>query len=62
MINLAHQKANALSLNEIKMLSGDVMEAEIIRKMASEIFKEVIALPQPANGSQQQSKESTIIL
>lgn len=62
MINLAHQKANALSVDEIKMLSGDVMETDVIRKMASEIFKEVIALPQPTNGSRQQSKESTIIL
>jgi hypothetical protein len=62
MINLAHQKANALSLNEIKMLTGDVMEADVIRKMASEIFKEVLRLPQPANESQLQTRESTLIL
>ena len=46
MINLAHRKANALSLDEIKLLSGDVTEAQIIQKMASEIFREIVRLPQ----------------
>lgn len=62
MINLVHQKANALSLDEIKMLSGDRMETEIIRNMASEIFREVLRLPQPANEPQQPSNGSTLIL
>jgi len=46
-INMAHQRANELSLNEIKMLSGDRIESEIIRNMASEIFKAVARLPEP---------------
>jgi hypothetical protein len=61
-INLAHQKANALSLDEIKMLSGEVMESEIIRKMASEIFQAVMALPQPKPVPETRLGEARIIL
>lgn len=62
LINLAHHKANALSLDEVKLLSGDVMESQIIRNMASEIFKEVSRLPQPQQMSEAPPKESTIIV
>lgn len=45
MINLAHEKANELSMNEVKMLSSEVLEGAIIQNMAREIFRQVNALP-----------------
>ena len=47
MINLAHEKANKLSVKEIKMLSSEALEATVIQKMAGDIFREVVAMPEP---------------
>jgi hypothetical protein len=46
-IRLAHRGANALSVEEIKMLSEEVMETDIIQKMAEDIFKQINTLPKP---------------
>ncbi len=46
-IILAHEKANQLSLKEIKMVSADVLESTVIQQMANEIYKEIRALPKP---------------
>jgi len=47
MINLAHEKANELSMKEVKMLSSEALEAVTIQNMAQEIFRQVNALPEP---------------
>lgn len=47
MITYAHQQANELSLEEIKLLSSNIMETTVIQKMATEVFKKVSALPAP---------------
>jgi hypothetical protein len=47
MITLAHQHANKLSIAEVNLLSGEIVEAEIIQKMASDIFKQINSLPEP---------------
>ncbi len=41
LVRTTHSKANALSIAEIKMLSSEVLEADIIQKMAIEIFNEI---------------------
>ena len=46
-IKLAHEKANGLSIKEVKMLSSAVLEANTIQSMAAEIFRQVNALPEP---------------
>lgn len=38
MINLAHEKANELSIKEFKLLSSEGLEAGTIQNMAQEIF------------------------
>lgn len=40
-IFMAHDKANQLSIDEVKMLSAEELEAEVIKKMASDIFVDV---------------------
>lgn len=47
MINLAHEKANELSIKEVKMLNGETLEATVIQKMAGDIFRQVASLPEP---------------
>lgn len=39
-IGAAHEKANALSIDEVKMLAAGTLEAEVIQRMAREIFVE----------------------
>lgn len=40
-IFMAHDKANQLSIDEVKMLSAEELEADVIKKMASDIFVDV---------------------
>lgn len=47
MITLAHKKANSLSIAEVNQLHEETLEAEVIQRFSSEIFKEVNALPEP---------------
>jgi len=51
MITYAHQRANELSLEEIKLLSIDVMETKIIQKMATDVFIKVSSLPAPKSSN-----------
>lgn len=46
-INLAHEKANHLSLREVEMLGADTFETTVIQGMASAIFREIRSLPEP---------------
>ena len=44
-IEVAHHKANALSVEEVKRLATGTVEARVITRIASEIFDEIQKLP-----------------
>lgn len=46
-VTLTHEMANALSIDEVKMISADNLETKYIRHMAAQIFRAIQALPQP---------------
>jgi hypothetical protein len=46
-IELAHKKANELSIKEINLISADVVESVVIKQMADEIYKDITRLPEP---------------
>lgn len=47
LIRIAHERANELSINEVQRLSAQDLEANVIVKMAEQIFKEILSMQQP---------------
>lgn len=44
-VSAAHEKANALSISEVKMLAAGTLESNVIQRMATEIFTEALRHP-----------------
>lgn len=47
LIEVAHQQANRLSIDEIKASASEELESAMIREMAKTIFREVMSHPEP---------------
>lgn len=43
-VKIAHRRASQLSIRELKMFSDDVLETNTIQEMATEMFREILAL------------------
>lgn len=53
-IDLAHKKANELSLDEVKSLTAENAESKVVQRMANEIFEATRKLPMPGMIKQQE--------